>query len=64
MKCEYCNSANMEVIDNKKQAVKLFLLGIILFPVFFIFWALALISLFAKPVYHCKDCKKASKQRD
>lgn len=64
MRCEHCNSENLDFIDKKKQAAKLFLLGCILFPIFFIFWAIAFITLFAKSVYECKDCNKITKQKD
>ena len=59
MQCVKCNSEKLEFLDKKKQAGKLFLLGTILFPLFFIFWPMALVTLFAKSVYLCKDCGKS-----
>jgi Zn finger protein HypA/HybF involved in hydrogenase expression len=57
--CEKCQSENLEVIDNKKEALKLFLLGAVLFPLFWLFWPMALVTALLKRItYKCKDCKK------
>lgn len=58
MNCVKCNGSNLELIDAKDQAKNLFLLGCVLFPLFFIFWPMALITMRAKSVYKCKECKK------
>lgn len=64
MECIKCNSGNLELIEKKKQAGKLFLLGAVLFPLFFIFWPMAILTLFAKSVYHCQDCGKSFVKKD
>lgn len=59
MQCEKCNSENIEFIGNRKLAGGLFMLGVIFFPIFWIFWPMAIARLFGKDkVYKCKDCKK------
>jgi hypothetical protein len=58
VECLKCKSTNVELVDSKKLAGKWFLFGVVLFPLFFIFWPLAILTLFMKNVYECKDCKK------